>query len=117
MSFIKDHLLPILHGTIAHFVGWLIITAAITSGALLALIKLARVSAFSMIAVKPPLWSIVFVIVVCILLLIRSRIRKRIKIRSANYGKDFAQTDVTNRVRAHVQGGVLDVLATTEELC
>jgi hypothetical protein len=49
--------------------------------------------------------------------LIRSWIRKRIKIRSATYGKDFAQTNVTERVRDHVHGGILNVRGTTDELC
>ena len=116
MSFIKDHLVPILHGTIAHFIAWLVVTVVIASGAFLALTKVARVSAFSIITVKVPLWSVVSIVALFIVLFIRSQIRKRVKIRSANYGFGAFQADVTARVQAHLNHGVLDVLATTEVL-
>ena len=41
---------------------------------------------------------------------------RRSVLRASNYGKDFAQADVTDQVRAHVRRGVLNVLVTTEEL-
>jgi hypothetical protein len=115
VDFLKNHLALILHNAIGQLIAFVIL-AAITSGTLLTIIKLFRVSAFSIVTIKVPLWSVVLIIVICILLFARNWIRKRIKIRSANYGYGSAQPDVTDRVRAHVHGGVLDVLATTDEL-
>jgi hypothetical protein len=113
VNFIKNHLVPIAHSVLANLI-WALILAVIISGAVLTIIKPLRNSAFS--TVKVPAWLIVLIIIFCIFLLIRSWIRKRIKIRSANYGHGAFQPDVTNRVRAHIRRGVLDVLATTDEL-
>jgi len=63
MSFLKNHLVPILHHMVAIFLVSLI-TAVITTGALLTLINAFRVSAFSVIAV--PIWLVGLIIVICV---------------------------------------------------
>src|SRR5437773_809778 len=99
MSLLKNHLAPILHNAIGQLIA-LLVVAAITSGALLALVRPLDVSAFS--TIKIPLWLLVLVAVTAIILLIRARIRTRITIRSASYGAGFAQADVTDRVISYV---------------
>ena len=113
MNFLRNFLTQLLTNCIST-----LIVAGILSGAILTLVsklKPLRDLAFSPVSV--PLYSILLVIVViCIFLLLRSWVR-RLKIRSANYGYGAFQANVTNRVEAHVHRGVLDVLATTAELC
>jgi hypothetical protein len=74
MNLLKNHLMPIVHNLLASLI-WTVMLAGFTSGALLAFIKPIRDVAFS--AVKIPGWLIVITVILCIFLLIRSRIRKR----------------------------------------
>jgi hypothetical protein len=73
MHFLKNHLVPILHHIIAILLVSLI-TAIVTTGALLTLANVFRVSAFSVVAV--PLWLIVFFIAIflgtCLVLFFRN---------------------------------------------
>src|SRR5438067_3180763 len=111
MSFWKNHSIPVVHGVLAHLIA-VPILAGITASAVL--IAFFRNSAFLPVGV--PLWLIVLSIMFCVFLLIRGFIRKRIKVRAARYGSLFAQVDVTDRVRNRIDRGVLNVLATTQEL-
>ena len=110
---VKAHLAPVLHNAVGQLIA-LGVVALLTSGVLLSIIKSADVPASSTIAL--PLWLIVFLVVVCILFFVRSQVRKRIKIHSAQYGIGSAQIDVTERVCSRVHNGVLNVLVTNEEM-
>jgi hypothetical protein len=109
----KAHVAPVLHNAIGQLIAFSIV-AVLTSGVLLTIIKGAKVPPSTTIAV--PIWLIVFLVVVCALFLVRGRVRKRIKIHAAQYGVGTAQIDVTERVRAYVKNGVLDVLVTNEQM-
>ncbi len=111
MSFWKNHGVPVLHGVLSHLISVLIL-AGIAAWAVL--IAFFRNSAFSPVGV--PLWLIVLSLMLCVFLLIRGFIRKRIKVRTARYGSLFAQVDVTDRVQSRIDRGILNVLATTQEL-
>ena len=112
MNFLKNFLTDLLSRILS-----ILIATAILSGAILTFISRLKFSHdIPFFSVSVPVYSILLVVIIlCIFLLIRSRIR-RLQIRSANYGWGHAQPDVTDRVREHVNAGVLDVLVTTDEL-
>jgi hypothetical protein len=118
VSFLKDHLAPTLHNAFGQIIAWGL-AALLASGVLLAFVKPLR-------EFRIPLWPVICVTAVCVavILFLLSRIknlsthgRGDLEIRSAHYGADYTQIDVTDRVRARVRRGVLEMLVTSHELC